>query len=266
MLAGAQGVVAQAEPDRDLWFVELASPPAADGSSEAVLEQEKDAFRAAAARFGLQIQERYAFTFLFNGLSIRIDPKDAGALARVPGVRAVYPVELAVADPERSGSGAELFTALAMSGADVAQRNGYTGAGIKVAVIDSGTDYDHPDLGGCFGPGCRVERGFDFVGDGYQPDPASAGFNPTPVPDPYPDDCNGHGTHVAGIVGARAAGPQGITGVAPDVTFYAYRVFGCGVPVGSGVSTRTDILLAAIEEARRAKPHVVNMSIGSSFL
>ena len=255
----------QLEGTRDLWFVELASPPAVDGTTMSVLEQEKEAFRSLAALRGLQIQERFAFNSLWNGLSIRIDPKDVGRLAGFPGVRAIYPVQLAHADPERPPDGAELFTALAMTGADVAHDNGYTGAGISVAVIDSGIDYEHPDLGGCFGPGCRVVDGFDFVGDAYQPNPAAPGYNPIPVPDPNPDDCNGHGTHVSGIVGARAASPLGITGVAPGVTFSAYRVFGCGTPVGSGVSTNTDVLLAAMEAVGRAKPQVLNMSIGSSF-
>jgi minor extracellular serine protease Vpr len=255
----------QLEGTRDLWFVELASPPAADGTTMSVLEQEKDTFRSLAGLRGLQIQERFAFSSLWNGLSIRIDPKDVGRLAGLPGVRAIYPVQLAYADPERPPDGAELYTALAMTGADVAHDNGYTGAGIRVAVIDSGIDYEHPDLGGCFGPGCRVVEGFDFVGDAYQPNPGAPGYNPMPMPDPNPDDCNGHGTHVSGIVGARAASPQGITGVAPGLTFSAYRVFGCGAPVGSSVSTNTDVLLAAMEAAGRAKPQVLNMSIGSSF-
>ena len=91
-----------------------------------------------------------------------------------------------------------------MTGADVAQSAlGLSGRGVKVAVIDTGIDYDHPDLGGCFGRGCRVEKGFDFVGDAFNADPDDPAYNPTPVPDRDPDDCNGHGTHVSGIIGAN---------------------------------------------------------------
>jgi subtilisin family serine protease len=91
-----------------------------------------------------------------------------------------------------------------------------------------------------------VITGWDFVGDAF------TGSN-TPVPDPYPDDCNGHGSHVAGIVGADGA----VVGVAPDVTFGAYRVFGCDG------STTSDIMLAAMEMAYNDGMHVLNMSIGS---
>ena len=46
-----------------------------------------------------------------------------------------------------------------MTGLDVLHRRGFNGAGITVAVVDSGVDYRHPDLGGCFGKGCKVVRG-----------------------------------------------------------------------------------------------------------
>ena len=97
--------------------------------------------------------------------------------------------------------------------------------------------------------------GWDFVGDAYNADPASPAFNPVPTPDPNPDDCNGHGTHVAGIVGAKGE----VTGVAPGVTFGAYRVFGC-----EG-SVTDDIMIAAMERVLADDMDVLNMSIGDAF-
>jgi subtilisin family serine protease len=240
----------------NLYFVEMMSPPTIDGTKPSVVKAEKAAFRNQAKKVGLQYKERFAFDKFWNGLSISIDPTEFSTLTRMTGVKAIYPV-LAVQLPETEPlSDPELATALAMTGADIAQTElGYTGAGVKVAVMDTGIDYDHPDLGGCFGPGCRVAVGWDFVGDAFNADPASAGFNPVPVPDPLPDDCNGHGTHVAGIVGASGE----VTGVAPDVTFGAYRVFGCAG------STTADIMIAAMERAFNDGMDVLNMSIGSAF-
>jgi minor extracellular serine protease Vpr len=238
-----------------LWFVELSSTPAAEGTSIAKLRNEKAAFRSNARRAGLDYTERMSFDTLWNGLSIEMHPSQLNKLHRISGVTAVYPVATVDFEPGVQVS-PELATALSMTGADVAQSElGYSGAGVRVAVMDTGVDYDHPDLGGCFGPGCRVATGWDFVGDAFNADPTSASYNPVPAPDPDPDDCNGHGTHVAGIIGANGE----VTGVAPDVTFGAYRVFGC-----EG-STTADIMLAAMERALADGMHVLNMSIGSAF-
>jgi subtilisin family serine protease len=201
--------------------------------------------------------EKRHFRQLWNGLTVRASTRDAARLKTVPGVQAVYPVaKVDLLQIEgQPGAVADLITALAMTGADVAQNTlGLTGRGVKVAVIDSGIDYNHPDLGGCFGRGCRVEKGFDFVGDDFNPDPTSPAYSPVPVPDPDPDDCDGHGTHVSGIIGANG----GLTGVAPRVKFHAYRVFGCDG------STTTDILLEAMELAFDNRADVVNMSIGAA--
>jgi len=117
---------------------------------------------------------------------------------------------------------------------------------------DTGIDYSHPDLGGCLGAGCRVVAGHDFVGDTFDGESA-------PAPDPDPMDQNGHGTHVAGIIGARAASENGVTGVAPGVKFVALKVFG---PNGH---TWDDIIMQALETAYDMRVDVVNMSLGSSF-
>jgi subtilisin family serine protease len=64
------------------------------------------------------------------------------------------------------------FPALAsLTGVEQVHKQKITGKGIKVAVCDTGVDYKHPWLGGCFGKGCKVAYGYDFVGDeGFSPD------------------------------------------------------------------------------------------------
>jgi Subtilisin-like serine proteases len=239
-----------------LWLVEFNGKASVDGGSDAALAAEKQAFSASAKQAGLRLTERYAFHKLWNGVSVSINKGDVTKLARVPGVKAIYPV-IKYSLPERSPNpGMELATAIKMTGADIAQNQlGLTGAGVKVAVMDTGIDYDHPDLGGCFGPGCRVFTGWDFVGDDFNADDTSPSYNPITTPDPFPDDCNGHGTHVAGIVGANGS----IRGVAPGVSFGAYRVFGC-----EG-STTSEIMIAAMERALDDHMDILNMSIGAAF-
>lgn len=81
--------------------------------------------------------------------------------------------------------------------------NRINGRGVKIAIIDTGVDYTHPDLGGCFGLKCKVMGGYDFVNN-----------------DKNPLDDNGHGTHVASI----AAGNGVVKGIAPSARIYAYKV------------------------------------------
>ncbi|GAG81134.1 unnamed protein product, partial [marine sediment metagenome] len=78
-----------------------------------------------------------------------------------------------------------------------------TGKDITIAIIDTGVDYTHPDLGGCFGSGCKVIGGYDFIND-----------------DADPMDDHGHGTHCA----ATAAGDGVLKGVAPYADIISYKV------------------------------------------
>ncbi|KAG0203729.1 hypothetical protein BGX33_008929 [Mortierella sp. NVP41] len=116
------------------------------------------------------------------------------------------------------------------------------GKGIMIGIIDSGVDYHHPALGGCFGPGCKVAYGTDFVGDdGRSPD------------DGPMTDCDGHGTHVAGII---AANDTTSIGVAPQATLGAYRVFGC-----QG-GTSNDLIMKILLRAAGNGMQVINLSLG----
>jgi subtilisin family serine protease len=91
-----------------------------------------------------------------------------------------------------------------MTGVDKLHNMGIYGAGTFIAVVDSGVDYTHPALGGGFGAGFKVSKGYDFVGDAYT---GSDGA----VEDSDPQDCSGHGTAVAGIIGANS-NPMNFTG------------------------------------------------------
>ncbi|KAF9908228.1 hypothetical protein BX616_000202 [Lobosporangium transversale] len=197
---------------------------------------------------------------LFNGASIQVKSGHTGEdIAKIPGVKRVWPVErYQLPKPDLSNEDKaqpHLTSAHKMTGVDYVQKAfKYTGKGIKVGVIDSGVDYKHPALGGCFGKGCRVRYGWDFVGEDYDKE-----YIPTPDADPR-DTCNGHGTHVAGIIGADArkvGAPQPFVGVAPEVTFGAYRIFSCA---GSGSS---DIIMLAMELAFNQGMNIINMSLGS---
>lgn len=238
----------------DLYFVELEEEPTARGGHLDRLHAERTRFHTRARLSGVLLHERYAYTRLWNGLSVRMTASPIAALRAVDGVKAVFPVHtVALDDMPGTNVTPDLFSTLAMTGADVAQNSlGLTGEKVLVGVIDSGVDYHHPDLGGCFGPGCRVALGRDFVGDHF--DASDATKLPEPDDDPD-DDCNGHGTHVAGILGAGGA----VKGVAPGIRFAAYRIFGCAG------STGTDVILKAMETAASDGVRVLNMSLGSPF-
>ena len=237
------------------WFVELTTPSTSEGATVADTVASQVDFRTKANGKGVSYTERYAYSDLWNGFSITATSSEVAKLQGLTSVKTIWPVAtLSLAEPVGGGEQIDLATAITMTGADYVQNTlGITGKNIKVAVIDTGIDYQNPDLGGCFGPSCRVFTGFDFVGDAY--DAGGTGDATVPHPDPDPEDCNGHGTHVSGIVGAKGA----VIGVAPDVRFGAYRVFGCNG------STSADVMLAAMERALTDHMDVINMSIGSSF-
>ena len=225
----------------------------------------------------------------YNGMRVQIARSQLNAVADLPEVAAIHAIRLHTLDNSVSVP--------YLGVPQVWQDTGYTGEGIKVAVIDTGIDYTHANFGGpgtpeayqaaraaeasaadpaLFGPAApRVKGGWDFVGDSYNADPESDTYQPVPHPDPNPLDCDGHGSHVAGTTGGSGVLSDGTTypgpydasaasqdyrigpGVAPRVDLYALRVFGCN---GS-----TDVTTEAIDWAVANDMDVINMSLGSPF-
>lgn len=190
------------------------------------------------------------YDYVFSGFSVELAENEIPALLAVQGVKAVYPdVEYqttslgegeVISTEEFSPA---MFNSAPHIGADKAWETGYTGEGIKVAVIDTGVDYTHPDLQHAFGS----YKGWDLVDNDSEP-------QETPNGDPR-GEATTHGSHVAGTVAANGL----IKGVAPDATLLAYRVLG---PGGRG---STENVIAAIEKAVQDGADVMNLSLGNSL-
>ena len=199
--------------------------------------------RRAATRPGIQWGEvRQEYSRAFSGVALSVSPSERAAIEKLPYVLRVHP------DLPVTSAGLEPGVApgVALIGADeVWRRLGARGAGVTVAILDTGVDYLHPALGEGFGPGFKVMGGYDFVNG-----------------DADPMDDSGHGTHVAGIIAANSAD---LSGVAPDASLIAYKV------LGSNGGGWTSDILAAIE--RTVDPNgdgdlsdhvaVANMSLGA---
>jgi subtilisin family serine protease len=172
--------------------------------------------RAEDAKVDYQVRREFTDTSLFHGLSVDLTrDEDKHALEQLPEVQKVWPV-LQVSRPTPVGTfgsatratnvtvgspGAGLSTDilrgenytidynLKMAGVDLLHSHGIKGKGVKIAIIDTGVDYNHPALGGGFGPGKKVAFGRNYVtddGQGGADDPIAT--------------CNsgGHGSHVSG--------------------------------------------------------------------
>ncbi|MGA0295997.1 MAG: S8 family serine peptidase [Nitrosopumilaceae archaeon] len=119
-------------------------------------------------------------------------------------------------------------------GSEIPKFDGIDGEGVKIAVIDTGVDFNHPDLLG-WGPDGKVVGGYNFIQEGE-----------------LPMDNNGHGTQVAGVIAADGQ----VKGIAPKSKILAYKVSEDGDAVSS------DLIIKAIEKAVEDGANIINISLG----
>ena len=185
---------------------------------------------------GLRLGRTY--THAFPGFSARMTPAAATALRRHPLVATVEADQVVRIDAINAAAGG-VQTAAPWGLDRIDQRDlpldttyrfERSGQGVRVHVVDTGILSSHSEFAG------RVAPGHDLVADGY-------GTN----------DCNGHGTHVAGTIGGLR------WGVAKDVTLVPVRVLDCQ---GSGLLST---VLAGLDlvAADTLRPAVVNLSVSS---
>ncbi|MDB5059571.1 MAG: putative in family peptidase, partial [Chloroflexi bacterium] len=276
-------------------ILELSAPPAvvayAAAGGRGALVQANAALQTQAARIDATQRSLlgplasagariiYRVQRVYNGIAMNVDASRLPQLQHLPGVKAVHflvPKTIGNSNSIPFIGAPQLWNPSGLNA---------TGQGIKLGIIDTGIDYLHTDFGGPGTPaayaannstsapvpgfpGPRVAGGTDLAGDAYN------GSN-VPQPDPNPFDCNGHGSHVAGISagsginadGTTYAGPYNsalpfssfkiMPGVAPQASIYSIRVFGCN---GS-----TNLVAPALDWAVANHLDVVNMSLGSSF-
>ncbi|MDC0202329.1 S8 family serine peptidase [Candidatus Nitrosopelagicus sp.] len=119
-------------------------------------------------------------------------------------------------------------------GAEFPKELGFTGKGIKIGVIDTGINLSHPDF---FNQDetSRFLKGYDFVDN-----------------DTVPQDTNGHGTQVTGIIAADGQ----LKGIAPMAEIFSYRVS------SDGESVPSNLIIKAINQAVEDRVDIINISLG----
>ncbi|MBO9128922.1 S8 family serine peptidase [Bacillus sp. 165] len=205
-------------------------------------------------------QIKYTYKNSLNGVALTLPANRINTLLDSDVVKAVYSDYKVQLEPPAQAEDAKEQTkvdSIPFLNLDKLHDEGFTGKGIKVGVLDTGVDYNHPDLKHAY------KGGYDFVDNDNDPmettyaDWKKSNRQETSNGSTYYTD---HGTHVSGTIAGRAENNSDykVIGVAPEADLYVYRVLGA---YGSGLTTA---VLAGIDKAVADGMDVINMSLGAT--
>lgn len=204
---------------------------------------------------------KYEYKTALNGVTITLPANEVETLLESEVVKAVYSeLEVQLAPPPKTDGEEGLTTkveSIPFLNIDKLHKEGFTGEGVKVGVIDTGIDYNHPDLKEAY------KGGYDFVDNDN--DPMETTYEDWKAAKGYPEVNQGntyytdHGTHVSGTIVGQATNDSDykVLGVAPDAELNVYRVLG---PYGSGMNSA---IIAGIDRAVADGMDVINLSLGA---
>lgn len=230
------------------------------------VQSQHEVFSSFTKKHHIPFDESYSYDTVLNGISGNVKASDLEKLLEVPGIRSIEPnTEVyALETPQESTSEVTPFMDQTVPHLDIEKLwdKGITGQGVKVAVLDTGIDYNHPEFEGVYKGGHNFiphnadlyseERADD---DPYETYPGERAEGAAPEKDGRSFETT-HGTHVAGTIAAQGNNSYGIKGIAPDIELYAYRVLGA---YGSG---STAGIIAAIEMSVEEEMDIINLSLG----
>ncbi|MGE7020700.1 S8 family serine peptidase [Solibacillus cecembensis] len=224
----------------------------------------------------INFEQGYTFDTVLNGFAATVKADDLDKLLTIQGITLVEPDTIVHAleqplktKPTTSSNplketqvDAMMNTSNSFLGIEKLWNEGFEGQGIKVAVLDTGIDADHPEFAGIYKGGKNFIPNSSTYTKNRADDDASE-TSPVERPANVPEFnergsafYTSHGSHVAGTIAAIGANEYGIKGIAPKVDLYAYRVLGA---YGSGSSSG---IVKAIDTAVIEKMDVINLSLG----